>query len=82
MIAWYWLIVVFLFGFTGGMFLTALMKANDPYHGDEVEINPPWLERPDDGQIIIRDEHGNMLKYDIYGISIYDPEEGAWKSLN
>lgn len=81
MVAWYWLIVVFFFGFVGGMFLTALMKANDPYQED-VEINPPWIERPDDGRVIIKNEHGEMIKYDIYGVAIYDPETGKWTSLN
>lgn len=82
MVAWGWLIVVFFFGFVGGMFLTALMKANDPYDSDKVVINPPCFESPDDWNVIVKNEHGEMIKYDIYGVAVYDPETGKWTSLN
>lgn len=79
MVAWGWLIVVFFFGFVGGMFLTALMKANDPYDGTEEAIDKDFEIVP---AVIMRNEQGQLVKQDKYGIAIYDPETGEWRSLN
>lgn len=82
MVAWYWLIVVFFFGFVGGMFLTALLRGsdNDNYNG-ELFIRNHTIEFSEDC-VTSRDEHGNIVRISSDGVAQYDPETGKWRYLN
>lgn len=106
---WAWLLVAFVIGTWVGMFLTALIKANNSdFWEDEEEVTRErverkWIVNPDEtldrakeliseevncvweykGDVMIcRNKAGEILRIDRYGIAIYDPESGFWKSLN
>ena len=82
MIAWGWLIVTFMAGVAAGVFLLALMKANDYDELEDVDNFKRELQLTDSTVIYMTDGAGNKTKIDRYGVSVYDPETGDWRPLN
>lgn len=80
MIAWWWLIVVAMLSMAAGIFLVAVLKAND--EEQQVEDFKHELKLDNDMTIFMTDGDHNKLKLDKYGVSIYDPETGDWRPLN
>lgn len=74
MVAWGWLIVTFFAGAIAGVFLFAVAKAGYPNIEEEQHL--------EDKEMIVRESDGQLTKYDRWGVSVYDPETGTWKSLN
>lgn len=78
---WVFVILFLAFGFVSMLFGSAVILLREKMQKEEeqdIDLSGHELSPA----VIIKNKDGQLVKEDKNGISVYDPEEGVWKSLN
>lgn len=78
MVAWWWLIVSFMAGVVAGIFLLALMKANDYDELEDVREFKKSLEKDDGPVSVIFSHDGGEIKVSASGIKVSSDGGQTW----